>query len=86
MQTTESPIDIIREVAGQSKKPTVSNFVALRDHFAGQAMAAQVLALSTSQAFANATISEASDCELVIEDYIAARAYDWADAMLKARS
>lgn len=57
----------------------------LRDYFAGKAMESMVGALSTLGAFTNAMTREAADCELSIEDYLAARAYDWADAMLKAR-
>lgn len=44
METTETVADIMREQTptdrfGNIRKPTVSNFVALRDHFAGQALA-----------------------------------------------
>jgi hypothetical protein len=57
----------------------------LRDYFAAKAMQSSILALDTSPNFLTASSEEAKARRMSIEDCVARSAYDWADAMLRAR-
>lgn len=59
--------------------------MSLRDYFAAEALGSMVLAVSTNQKFTDVCCNEALRCGVNFEDYVAARALDWADALLKAR-